>query len=96
MLSPVLGVLLSRRLAGRLGDNVGLAVIGDGGMSAGAVHEALNIAAIERLPFILQVADNRYSYSTTSDRSYACAHLIDRAAAYGFAPHRCGTDADAA
>ena len=96
MLAPVAGVLLSRRLAGRLGDSVGAASIGDGGMSAGAVHEALNVAAIERLPFVLLVADNRYSYSTTSDRSYACAHLIDRAAAYGYAPHRCdGTDADA-
>lgn len=96
MLAPVAGVLLSRRLAGRLGDSVGVAAIGDGGMATGAVHEALNLAGVERLPFVLLVADNQYSYSTTSDRSFACAHLVDRAAAYGFAPHRCdGTDADA-
>ena len=96
MLSPVLGVLMSRRLAGTLGDSVGAASIGDGGMSSGAVNEALTVAGVERLPFVLLVADNRYSYSTTSDRTYACAHLVDRAAAFGFAGHRCdGTDADA-
>jgi TPP-dependent pyruvate/acetoin dehydrogenase alpha subunit len=96
MISPVLGVLLSRRLAGRLGDSVGAASIGDGGMSSGALNEALTIAGVERLPFVLLVADNRYSYSTTSDRTYACAHLVERAAAFGFAGHRCdGTDADA-
>ena len=96
MISPVLGVLLARRLAGRLGDSVGAASIGDGGMSSGALNEALTIAGVERLPFVLLVADNRYSYSTTSDRTYACAHLVDRAAAFGFAGHRCdGTDADA-
>ena len=99
MVAPVVGMLLSRRLAGRQkeGDlSVGVAAIGDGGMNTGALHEALNAAAVERVPLVLLVADNRYAYSTTSDRTYACKHLVDRASGYGVAGHRCdGTDADA-
>jgi TPP-dependent pyruvate/acetoin dehydrogenase alpha subunit len=99
MAAPVVGVLLSRRLTGKQkpGDlSVGIASIGDGGMNTGALHEAMNIAAVERLPFVLLVADNQFAYSTTSDRTYACQHLVDRAIGYGVAGHRCdGTDADA-
>ena len=73
-----------------------MAAIGDGGMNTGALHEAVNAAAVERLPLILLVADNQYAYSTTSDRTYACKHLVERAVGYGVAGHRCdGTDADA-
>lgn len=94
--APVCGMLMARRLQGRLGDAVGLLSLGDGAMNAGAAHEGLNIAAVERLPVVLLVADNQYSYSTTSDRTYACRSLADRAAGYGFALHECdGTDADA-
>jgi TPP-dependent pyruvate/acetoin dehydrogenase alpha subunit len=99
MVAPVVGALLSRRLSGRQkeGDlNVGIAAIGDGGMNTGALHEALNAAAVERVPLVLLVADNKYAYSTTSDRTYACKHLVDRALGYGITGHRCdGTDADA-
>jgi acetoin:2,6-dichlorophenolindophenol oxidoreductase subunit alpha len=99
MVSAVVGILLARRIAGRqtAGDlNVGVAAIGDGGMNTGALHEALNAAAIERLPLVLLVADNQYAYSTTSDRTYACKHLVERAVGYGVVGHRCdGTDADA-
>jgi pyruvate dehydrogenase E1 component alpha subunit/2-oxoisovalerate dehydrogenase E1 component alpha subunit len=99
MAAPVAGVLLSRRLQGkaRAGDlDVGVVSLGDGAMNTGAIHEALNLAAVERLPFVMLVANNQYAYSTTNDRSFACAHLADRAAGYGFAAHRCdGTDADA-
>lgn len=99
MVPVVAGVLLSRRLGGkgRPGDlDVGVCSIGDGGMATGALHEGLNAAAVERLPLVLLVANNQYSYSTTNDRSFACKDLLDRAAAYGIAGHRCdGTDADA-
>ncbi len=99
MVSPVVGTLLARRLAGKqtAGDlSVGVASIGDGGMNTGALHEAVNAAAVERLPLVLLVADNQYAYSTTSDRTYACAHLVERAIGYGIAGYRCdGTDADA-
>ncbi len=87
MLSLVVGGLLGRRIRGVLtgGDTcVGLTCIGDGGMNTGATHEALNVAAVERLPFVLCVADNQVSYSTFSDRTYGCRHLVDRAIGYGF------------
>lgn len=99
MVGTVVGTLLARRIAGRqpAGDlSVGVAAIGDGGMNTGALHEALNAAAVERLPLILLVADNQYAYSTSSDRTFACKHLVERAVGYGMAGHRCdGTDADA-
>jgi len=83
VMGVVNGVLLSRRLQGRLGDCVGATVIGDGGTSTGAFHEALNMAAIEKLPVVVAVANNNYSYSTPNDRSFACNSLVDRAVGYG-------------
>ncbi|MCS6970654.1 MAG: thiamine pyrophosphate-dependent dehydrogenase E1 component subunit alpha [Planctomycetota bacterium] len=95
MAAPVAGVLLARRLGGRLGDTVGAIAIGEGGMNTGALHEALVVIGVERLPVVLLVADNCYAYSTPRERSYACRDLAERAAGYGFAAQRCdGTDAD--
>jgi len=95
MVSPVVGFLLARRLRGTLADSVGVASIGDGGMSTGALHEGLNAAAVERLPLVLVVANNQVSYSTFNDRSFACADLLDRAIGYGVHGTACdGTDAE--
>lgn len=95
-ISVVSGMLMARRQLGTLGDSVGIASIGDGGMQTGAAHEGINLAAVERLPLVLLVADNQVSYSTFSDRSYACRSLIDRAVGYGYQAHTCdGTDFDA-
>jgi len=82
MISVVNGVLLARRFKG---DNeaIGAASIGDGATSTGAVHEALNQAAIEKLPVIVVVANNQYAYSTPNNRQFACPNLADRAAGYG-------------
>ena len=94
-LGVLCGMLMARRLQGTLADTIALGSIGDGGMNTGACHEALNVAAVERLPLVLMVADNQLSYSTFSDRTYACRSLLDRAAGYGFTGHACdGTDAD--
>jgi len=99
MVAPVVGMLLARRLRGDdvAGDlAIGATSIGDGGVSTGAFHEGINVAAVERLPLVVVVADNQYSYSTTTDRSFACHDLYDRAIGYGVRGHRCdGTDADA-
>ncbi len=95
MIAPVVGTLLARRLRGDLGDRVGVASIGDGGMATGALHEGLNAAAIERLPLVLVVANNQVSYSTFNDRSFACHDLLDRAIGYGVHGSECdGTDAE--
>lgn len=82
MISVVNGTLLARRFSGDT-EAIGVASIGDGATSTGAVHEALNQAAIEKLPLIVVVANNQYAYSTPNERQFACHALADRAAGYG-------------
>lgn len=93
LLSVVAGALFARRLQGRLGDTVGATSIGDGGTSTGAFHEGLNMAAVEKLPLVISIANNQYAYSTPTSRQYACENLADRAAGYGVGGHSVdGTD----
>jgi acetoin:2,6-dichlorophenolindophenol oxidoreductase subunit alpha len=82
MISVVNGALLARRLKGLKG-SVGATSIGDGGTSTGSFHEAINQAAVEKLPLVLVVANNHYAYSTPNERQFACRNLIDKALGYG-------------
>jgi pyruvate dehydrogenase E1 component alpha subunit/2-oxoisovalerate dehydrogenase E1 component alpha subunit len=82
MISVVNGALFAHRLKGIRG-TVGVACIGDGATSTGAFHEALNQAAIEKLPLVLVIANNQYAYSTPNERQFACATLLDKASGYG-------------
>jgi TPP-dependent pyruvate/acetoin dehydrogenase alpha subunit len=92
MIPVVNGILLARRFKGITG-TVGATCIGEGGTSTGAFHEALNQAAIEKLPLVLVVANNQYAYSTPSSRQFACRSLVDRAIGYGIEGHTVdGTD----
>lgn len=84
MISVVNGVLMAHRFKGISG-TVGAASVGDGATSTGAFHEALNQAAVEKLPLILVVTNNFYAYSTPNDRQFACESLLDRARGYGVA-----------
>jgi len=95
MISVVNGALFARRMKGVTG-TVGAACIGDGGTATGSFHEALNQAAIEKLPLVLIVANNHYAYSTPNDREFACRDLMDKAAGYGVDAHAVdGTDLSA-
>ncbi len=95
MISVVNGMLLARRLKGVTG-TVGAACIGDGATSTGSFHEAINQAAVERLPLVLVVADNQYAYSTPNERQFACRSLADKAVGYGVEAHTAdGTDLSA-
>lgn len=87
MVSTVAGALLARRLRGETG-MVGATCIGDGGTSTGSFHEGLNMAAVEKLPLVVVVANNQYAYSTPNKSQFACNDLIDRAFGYGIAGHR--------
>jgi pyruvate dehydrogenase E1 component alpha subunit/2-oxoisovalerate dehydrogenase E1 component alpha subunit len=92
MISVVNGALMARRFK-KMEGCVGAASIGDGGTSTGAFHEALNQAAVERLPLVLVVANNQYAYSTPTRRQFACADLMDKAVGYGVQARRVdGTD----
>ena len=92
MIPVVNGALLARRMKGISG-TVGVASLGDGGTSTGAFHEAMNQAAVEKLPLVMVVADNQFAYSTPAARQFACASLADRATGYGMPGHTVdGTD----
>ena len=94
-ISVVNGVLMARRLRGIEG-TVGAASIGEGGTSTGAFHEAINQAAVERLPIVIVVADNQYAYSTPNSRQFACRSLLERAKGYGVTGYALdGTDLEA-
>lgn len=82
MISVVNGALLARRLKGIQG-TVGATCIGDGATSTGSFHEALNQAAVEKLPLVLVIANNQYAYSTPTERQFACRSLVDKAIGYG-------------
>ncbi len=83
MIPVVVGKLLAKRMKGEK-DFVGLTTIGEGGMQTGATHEGLNIAAVEQVPLIVVVTNNHFAYSTSNDREFACANLVDRAVGYGY------------
>ena len=94
MLSVVNGRLMAHRYKG-IKNTVGVACIGDGASSTGSTHEAINQAAVERLPVIIVLANNQYAYSTPCSRQYACKNLLDRAVGYGIEGHSAdGTDLD--
>jgi TPP-dependent pyruvate/acetoin dehydrogenase alpha subunit len=92
LISVVAGALLARRFKGDT-SAIGATTIGDGGTSTGAFHEALNMAAVEKLPLVVVVVNNQYAYSTPNSRQFACNDLVDRAIGYGVEGHSLdGTD----
>jgi len=86
MLPVVAGTLLARRFRGVDG-TAGAVSLGDGATSTGAFHEGLNLAAVEKLPLVLVVANNQYAYSTPTSRQFACDDLVDKAVGYGIPGH---------
>jgi len=95
MVSVVNGMLLARRFK-KISGVVGAACLGEGATSTGSFHEALNQAAVEKLPLVLIVANNQYAYSTPTSRQFACEDLVDKAIGYGVAGHSVdGTDLEA-
>jgi pyruvate dehydrogenase E1 component alpha subunit/2-oxoisovalerate dehydrogenase E1 component alpha subunit len=87
LIPVVAGMLMARRLKGDFSGCVGATSIGDGATSTGAFHEGLNLAAVEKLPFILVIANNQFAYSTPTVHQFACASLVDRAIGYGVQGH---------
>jgi pyruvate dehydrogenase E1 component alpha subunit len=79
---PVLGgVALGFQLDGS--QRVAMGYAGDGAMSTGAWHEAVNFAAVFDLPVVYIVENNQYAYSTPLARQSKLTRLSDRAAGYG-------------
>ena len=75
------GIALGHKLRGE--PKVSLAFTGDGGTSEGDFHEALNLAAVWKLPVLFVIENNGYGLSTPVSEQYACDHLADRGVGYG-------------
>lgn len=80
-LSLSAGVALAHKLAKE--KKISLAFTGEGATSEGEFHEALNVAAVWKLPVIFVIENNGYGLSTTTSEQYACKDLADRAIGYG-------------
>jgi len=66
---------------------------GDGAANIGAVHEALNLAALWKLPVVFVCQNNLYAEYTSYAHSTASPDIAGRAAGYGMAGERVdGTD----
>ncbi len=80
-LSLAAGAGLAHRIAGE--GKVALAFTGEGGTSEGEFHEALNVAAVWKLPVLFIIENNGYGLSTPVNEQYCCENLADRGAGYG-------------
>lgn len=56
---------------------------GDGGTSRGDFHEAMNFAAVRKLPVVFFCNNNQYAYSTPHRLQMAIRDVVERAKAYG-------------
>jgi pyruvate/2-oxoglutarate/acetoin dehydrogenase E1 component len=75
------GAALSAWLKGA--KRVAVAFSGDGATNQGMFHEAVNLAAVLRLPAIFVIENNLYGEFTPINRHASIGRLSDRAASYG-------------
>jgi acetoin:2,6-dichlorophenolindophenol oxidoreductase subunit alpha len=76
----ICGAGLSIKL--RKTDQVAVVFFGDGAANRGPVHEAMNMAAVWKLPVIFVVENNQWASTTPLRSSSALVELSQRAAAY--------------
>jgi len=81
MLPVACGLGLASRLAEE--DAVACTFVGEGSTREGDFHEALNLAAVWRLPVIFVVENNQYGLSTPTSEAMAIQDIADAAAGYG-------------
>lgn len=76
------GAAWSARLRGT--DQIAVAFFGDGATNIGAFHEALNLAAVWKLPVLFVCENNLYmEYTPIADVTAVAQPAADRAPAYG-------------
>lgn len=79
-LPVAVGLALADRLQGR--DRVTACFFGDGAVAEGEFHEAMNLAALWRLPVLFLCENNRYAMGTALERHQAQTDLRIKAAGY--------------
>lgn len=84
-LGPQLGIADGIALADKLQNNKKVTAVftGEGATSEGDFHEALNIAAVWKLPVMFIIENNGYGLSTPTNEQYACENLADKGFGYG-------------
>ncbi|MBK8505519.1 MAG: dehydrogenase E1 component subunit alpha/beta [Saprospiraceae bacterium] len=80
-LSLAAGAALGYKLDGS--QNIALTFTGEGGTSEGEFHEALNLAAVWKLPVIFVIENNGYALSTPTSQQYICESLSSKGVGYG-------------
>jgi len=75
------GIALAIKMRGE--DKVVLSTIGEGSTSQGEWYEAVNWAAIHKLPVIFLVENNMYAISVPSDKQMAVPSVADKACGLG-------------
>ncbi len=78
-----LGPALHAKLKGT--GRVSVVYFGDGASNEGAFHEAMNLAAIWKLPVVFVCENDGYGEATPRDQHQLVEHVADRAASYGMA-----------
>jgi pyruvate dehydrogenase E1 component alpha subunit len=63
-------------------DRVTLCFFGDGAINQGAVHEAMNLAGLHKLPIIFICENNLFAMGTSVERSTSLKELVERAEGY--------------
>ena len=63
-------------------NRVTLCFFGDGAINQGAFHEALNLAALYKLPVLFVCENNLFAMGTSVERSTSLKQIIDRAEGY--------------
>jgi 2-oxoisovalerate dehydrogenase E1 component len=87
------GLALARSIRGE-GKCV-LVFTGDGGASEGDFHEALNVAAVWKLPVLIVVENNQWGLSTPSREQFVFDSFAVKGPAYGMESHSIdGNDLD--
>ncbi|MFL5580205.1 MAG: pyruvate dehydrogenase (acetyl-transferring) E1 component subunit alpha [Gemmatimonadaceae bacterium] len=69
----------------RGGDQVIICFMGESVVNTGAFHEALNMAALWKLPCIFIIENNRYGMGTALERASAIHDVYERACSYNMA-----------
>jgi pyruvate dehydrogenase E1 component alpha subunit len=69
----------------REGDQVAICYFGEAAVNNGAFHEALNMAALWKLPAIYLCENNRYGMGTALERASAIYDISERACSYDMA-----------
>ena len=75
-----LGHALAARMRG--GDEVAVAVIGDGAVNTGAFHEAMNFAGVHQLALVVVVENNEWAISVPFAHASATPTVAERAPAW--------------